>query len=113
MAKGGNASISERLWSLHFLKGLCRNQAAVSSRLSDLLDIKYLDTIILIRAMDRQSINSIIDSWTMNPNGAALPGLVWALCSDERKFARLAGLCLTSSATWVGCQQLVEVKTFT
>ena len=104
----GHASHGDRLRALTFLRNLCRNQWAVSTRLTDLLDLKYLDTILIIREMDQEQVDMIADTWSQAPRGDALPGLIWALCSDERKAARLAGLRLASEATWLGCQRLIK-----
>ena len=104
----GNTTHLSRLRALTFLRGLCRDQWAVSTRLTDLLDIKYLDTVLIVREMDQVQVDRITDSWSQSPRGEAIPGLIWALCSDEREPVRMAGLRLASEATWLGCQRLVK-----
>ncbi|MFT4709644.1 MAG: hypothetical protein ACJAZ8_002851 [Planctomycetota bacterium] len=104
----GHTSHLGRLRALGFLRSLCRDQWAVSTRLTDLLDLKYLDTILIVREMDQDQIDRITNTWSRSPRGDALPGLIWALCSDERGAIRLAGLRLASEATWLGCQRLVK-----
>lgn len=105
----GHTTHLGRLRALSFLRGLCRDQWAVSTRLTDLLDLKYLDTVLIVREMDQVQVDRITDTWSQSPRGDALPGLVWALCSDERRSVRMAGLRLASEATWLGCQRLVKV----
>ena len=104
----GHATHVGHLRAIGLLRSLCRDQEAVSTRLTDLLDLKYLDTILIVREMDRKQIDRIAQTWSQAPRGEALPGLIWALCSDERMAIRQAGLRLATEATWLGCQRLIE-----
>lgn len=96
-----------RIHALRFLRNLCVQQPSVSRRLSDMLDLEYLDTIMKVRELGPDGINELVLLWLENPQGAALPGLTWALCSDPRPSAQRAGVCLAREATWVGCQRLI------
>ena len=102
------AGPSVRLRALAHLRRAAAEQPAVARKLTDHLDLAYADTVLTVRALAVEGAERVVELWSLRPDGEALPGLVWALCSDAREPVRRAGLRLARTATWLGCRGLVE-----
>jgi hypothetical protein len=86
----------------------CRTDEAVAGRLSDLLDLRYVDTVLAVRGMGEADVAATVDLWVAEPMGEALPGLLWALCTDPREAVRGCGVQLCHEAMTQACRGLVE-----
>ena len=97
-----------RLRALMWLRRVCREQPTVARNLTDILDLEFADTVLLVRELGEEGADRIVELWVERPDGRALPGLVWALSTDARESVRKAGMRLAMTATWLGCRELVE-----
>ncbi|MDF1801212.1 MAG: hypothetical protein P1V81_18755 [Planctomycetota bacterium] len=97
-----------RLRALSYLRQACHKQLAVARNVSDLLDLEYAGTVLLVRDLDEHGASRIVELWSASPCGQALPGLVWALCTDPRPGVVRAGQQLAVAASWLGQRRLVE-----
>lgn len=96
----------ERVRRLRALQRFSLEQPAVARRLGDILDLAYADTLLHVRALDDDTVQLIARAWLEDPEPRALPGLIWALCTDRREIARAAGVRLAREAAWLGAQAL-------
>jgi len=98
---------SPALWSRATLHRTCREEPSTAQQVSDRLDLKYLDTVVLIRAMEVVELQRLVDLWVERPSGPALPGLLWALCTDGRSQVSALGARLSHEAAIVACRLMV------
>jgi hypothetical protein len=96
----------DRVRRLRTLQRFATEQPAVARRISDLLDLRFTDTLLYIRSLDDQTVTLVARAWLESPEPEALPGLIWALCTDPRQVARCTGVRLAHQAAWLGCQTL-------
>lgn len=75
---------SPAVWCRAFLHKECQRDPRSARRLSDFLDLQYLDTVILVRNMNEGDLEEVVNLWVECPDGRALPGLLWALNTDPR-----------------------------
>lgn len=81
---GGSRGYALQARTLDYLGRLCREREGPSRFLGDLLDMRYLNTVLTVRELDLQAVRELGASWIDDPCGQALPGLIWALCTDPR-----------------------------
>lgn len=86
----------------------CSKDAFLARRVCDQLDMRFADTVILVRCMELNELLRLQALWISQPNGEALPGLVWALCSDARPEVHGLGAQLGQAALLRGCRLLVD-----
>ncbi len=93
--------------TLSYLRRLCREREGPSQCLGDLLDMRFLNTVLVVREMDEESVLELRDRWIDEPCGEALPALIWALCTDPRWVVKKAGYELSLEADWIGRNRLM------
>lgn len=98
---------SPAVWCRALLHRACREDEAVARRLTDLLDLQYLDTVVAVRSMPLSELEEMVDLWIAEPRGEALPGLLWSLCTDSREGAGALGARLCHEAATAAFQSLV------
>ncbi len=84
----------------------CLEDSEASKRLGDLLDLRYFETILLMQGMELEALEETVELWLANPIGEAVPGLLWALCTDSRPQAFALGDWLASEAMSLACRNL-------
>lgn len=99
--------VSAAVWSRATLHRRCREDEGAALRVSDLLDLRYLDTVLLVRGMQVGELERLVDLWVERPDGHALPGLLWALQTDPRCAVHALGARLGHEAVTAACQALV------
>jgi hypothetical protein len=85
----------------------CQKDPALARCVTDRLDLAFLDTILLVRAMAPEALRSMVAMWATRPEGQALPGLLWALCSDERDDVHRLGTGLAHEAVGLASRTFV------
>ncbi len=101
---------SPEVWCRAFLHQVCQRDAEVARTVGDRLDLRYLDTVLLVRSMGTNELKRTVDLWVADPDGAALPGLVWSFCTDARQEARNLGGRLCHEAVARACTSLVRTS---
>lgn len=99
---------SPAVWSRAALHKECRKSSDAAARLTDHLDLRYLDTVMLIRGMEQPELERIVQLWIERPDGRALPGLLWSLCTDPRPQVHALGSRFCHEATAAACSALVK-----
>ena len=89
----------------------CHHDGPLARSVADLLDIRHLDTILLVRDLDEVGLMCVVDQWIELGRGHELPGLLWALGSDDREAARVLGSRLCLEATFLSLPNLVAPAT--
>ena len=102
------AGFSPGVWSRAALHKACRQDDEVARKLTDHLDLRFLDTVILIRGMELHEIERIAELWTQRPEGRALPGLLWSLCTDPRPEVHALGSRFCHEVTAAATQAFVH-----
>ena len=100
-----------RVWCRALLHKICRREAAIGRRVADLLDLRHLDTVDLVRAMEAAEVEQCLDLWLEDLDGRVLPGLVWALCTDARRRVQALGSRLCNEALARACRVLTATPT--
>lgn len=90
------------------LHKLCCSDPEVAQHVTDLLDLQYLDTVVIVRAMETEQLVGMVDLCVRRPCGAALPALLWALCSDGREAVHSLGARLGHEAGVQACRAFIE-----
>ncbi|MEM6673063.1 MAG: hypothetical protein AAF726_09475 [Planctomycetota bacterium] len=90
------------------LQRACREDAKLAQRVTDRLDLMYLDTLVLIASMDSIELERMVTCWVEDPDGRALPALLWALLSDGRNRAHALGLRLRHEAEAIALDSFVQ-----
>ncbi len=91
-----------------FLLKVCLQDPSWAQRVTDLLDVQFMDTVAQVREMEEAAVEEAVDLWIGCPDGKALPGLLWALCTDDRPEVQGLGVRMCHEAVAVACRQLVE-----
>lgn len=99
---------SPALWCRALVHRACHHEPATARRVSDLLDLQYLDAIVTVRCLEPDALRERVDSWVARPVPAELPGLLWALCTDPRDAVHALGARLCHEAVHVALRTLVE-----
>jgi hypothetical protein len=99
---------SPAVWSRACLHKRTQQDAELASRVADRLDLHFVDTILLIRCMELEGLTELVDLWVRGRQGAALPGLLWALCTDARPEVYSLGGRLCHEASRVALDSLVN-----
>lgn len=99
---------SAEVWCRACLHKACRRDPESARRVSDRLDLQFLDTVVLVRCMDELEVDELVERWLSEPQGEALPPLLWALCTDARPAVHAAGARLCHEAVAVACRRLVD-----
>jgi len=99
---------SPAVWCRAHLHKACQGDPSSARRLSDLLDLRYLDTVVLVRCMGEDELERMANTWVEHPEGQALPGLLWALCTDPRDAVHALGARLCHEAVTVAFRCLVD-----
>jgi hypothetical protein len=100
-------SYARRSSTLNFLGNLCQEREGPSNFLGDLLDMRFLNTVLAVRELDMGGVQMMVAAWEGDPCGAALPGLIWALCTDPRPCVQKTGFYLSMEADWIGRSRLI------
>lgn len=98
------------VWSRGTLHRDCQQNEAVARKVTDHLDLAYLDTIHLVRSMSELEARRVATRWKEVPCGLALPGILWALTTDPRIAVHEAGKRLGHEALMQACRSFVERK---
>lgn len=98
------------VWCRAALHRQCQGDPDRARGLTDLLDLQFLDTVILVRCMDVGELAGMVDLWVSKPNGQALPGLLWALCTDSRDEVHALGARLCHESVTVAFRSLVQAN---
>jgi len=101
------AGFSPSVWCRAILHKSCHRDAACARRVADMLDLHFLDTVVHVRAMEVSEVERTVRLWIERPRGEALPGLLWALCTDGRDEVHALGVRLCHEAVAVACRTLV------
>ena len=101
---------SPAVWWRASLHRAGQRDASVARRVTDLLDLRHVDTIVLVRGLPRKQLEQAVDRWLVQPDGEALAGLLWALCTDARPEVHALGVRLCHEAVTVACRELVETS---
>ena len=75
-----------------------RDEPRVGRAVSDLLDLRFLDDVILARSSTPEELETRLAAWVAAPDGPRLPGLLWALCTDPRAAVHSKGARLGHEA---------------
>ncbi|MEM9379128.1 MAG: hypothetical protein AAGB93_04190 [Planctomycetota bacterium] len=89
------------------LRRACMEDPRLAQVVTDHLDLKYLDTLVLVASLDRAELESMVRAWCEDPVGRALPGLLWSLLSDGRKKVHALGVRLQHEAEAIALDRLV------
>ena len=95
------------VWSRALLHRACQSDPDIARRVTDLLDVQFFDTVVTVRCMEETELEALVDRWLDDPCGAALPGLLWALCTDERAEAIACGSRLCHESVTLACRSFV------
>lgn len=98
---------SPGVWCRAFLHKECQRDPRSARRLSDSLDLQYLDTVILVRDMNEGDLEEVVNMWVERPDGRALPGLLWALNTDPRDEVHELGTRLCHEAVTAAFRVLI------
>ncbi|MFT7668147.1 MAG: hypothetical protein ACI8X5_000834 [Planctomycetota bacterium] len=101
------SGFSPSVWCRALLHKACQGDPASARRVTDRLDLRYLDTLVLVREMDLDELERTVALWLARPEGAALPGLLWSLCTDPRPEGHALGNRLCHEAVVLACGALV------
>ncbi|MEM7515550.1 MAG: hypothetical protein AAF368_01315 [Planctomycetota bacterium] len=101
---------STEVWCRGVLHRRCQEDPSVAQRVTDHLDLAYLDTIGLVRSMSEIEARRVASRWNETPCGLALPGILWALTTDPRISVHEAGKRLGHEALMQACRSFVERK---
>ena len=66
------------------LQAGCRRNSRVCARVSDLLDLRHVDTVQFVRSADPEAVSETVDSCLRVGLHARLPALLWATATDPR-----------------------------
>ncbi len=75
-----------------------RVDPALLERVTDLLDLRFLNSLSMLRSLTPEELEGVVRHWLAEPNGEALPGLLWSLCTDPRDEAARLGAKLGAEA---------------
>ena len=99
---------SPAVWCRAILHKTCHRDPAMARRVTDLLDLQYLDTVLLVRYMQADELEEWVGLWLAKPDGTTLPGLLWALCTDNREEIHKLGSRLCHEAITVSMRALID-----
>lgn len=103
---------SPAVWCRASLHKACRCDASVAQRVTDLLDLAHMDSVIMVRGLHEEQLAEAVSRWLEQPDGRALPGLLWALCTDARPEVHVLGIRLCHEAVTFACREFVEAASF-
>lgn len=99
---------SPAVWCRAFLHKACRRDPEVARQLSDVLDLRHVDSVVVVRCKDEDELAADVAAWLARPRGEELPGLLWALCTDHRDAVHALGARLCHEAATVAFRALVR-----
>lgn len=89
------------------LRRACMEDPHLARLVTDHLDLKYLDTLVLVASLERAELDAMVRAWCEKPEGRSLPGLLWSLLSDGRKKVHALGVRLQHEAEAIALGRLV------
>jgi len=95
------------------LQGNCRRNSKVCRRVTDLLDLRYVDTVQFVRNSSLTAVTETLDSCLRIGLQAELPALLWAVATDSREEAREVTQQLANEIMARACDIIREVVDFT
>lgn len=105
---GLDRGVSEELWARVGLHRGCHTSEALARAVSDVLDLRYVDTIAKVRSLSEEALAGMVRTWIEHRDELAIPGLLWALCTDARPAVHQIGLRFAQEAVTFACLQLLE-----
>ena len=82
----------------------------VARAVSDLLDVRYLDDVVLARSSESEELEAQVNDWVESPDGTRLPGLMWALATDARASVHALGARLGHEAAVAASRAFTRVE---
>lgn len=101
---------SPAVWCRAALHRACQRDPGSAQRLSDLLDLRFLDTVVLVRCLEQGKLEEMVNAWVERPAGQALPGMLWALCTDSRDAVHALGARLCHEAATAALRALIDER---
>ena len=104
----GRSGLSPSVWNRILLHRACQDDPRTCSAISDLLDVRYLDEILLARCSTPEELERSVEAWVSDPDGKQLGGLLWSLCTDPRGAVHALGARLGHEAVVAASRSFSE-----
>lgn len=85
------AGLSPETWCRGYLATLCAKDGEAARAVADLLDLRYVDTVLAVREMCSHRVSCACRHAARGDYGRTLDGLLWAVLTDSRGPVRAAG----------------------
>lgn len=102
--------VSQGVWLRNRLHSACCEPGPVSRRVNDLLDLRHLDAIQLVRHAPTPLVAKTVREVVDGDRRAAWPGLLWALATDPRPAVRGQAHPLMCECFLRGCELVREAS---
>jgi len=100
--------VSQRTAARAALHRACARSGPAARAMADLLDLRHLELVANVRALDACSIAALAEAHAREASGAELAGWAWALLTDPRPAVVLQGRLYMSECYVRGLQNLVR-----
>jgi hypothetical protein len=97
----------------HRLHADCRRDSTLCRRVTDLLDLRHLDTVQFVRHSPLEAIEETVTTSLRAGLRGDLPGLLWATTTDPRAPVQELGRRLAGDLMSCACDLIREVIDFT
>ncbi len=103
-------AFTRHVWCRAALHRACQSRPEVAGQVGDLLDLRFVDTVCTVRALEPVEIAEIVYQWLDAPQGEVVAGWLWALCTDNRPEINALGARLCHETVNVACRSFTDPK---
>ncbi|MFN0242911.1 MAG: hypothetical protein ACKVWV_08485 [Planctomycetota bacterium] len=89
-----------------YLHALCKRETPVARSLSDILDLRHVETVLAIRSASERDVRARFLETVRARRHTQYPALLWAIATDARPGVRVVGGHLLCECFLLGCRYL-------